>query len=137
MKIVEESGEAVREENPPRRISVVDDDASIREALKSLMRSVRFSVDVFASAEEFLASERVNDTACLILDVYLPGMNGFELQNQMNIDGRCIPVIFITAHADESSRQRALQGGAIAFLSKPVRRETLFQAIQSGLAVSK
>ena len=137
MKIVEESAAAVSEKNPPLRISIVDDDASIREALKSLMRSVRFSVDAFASAEEFLASERVSDTACLILDVYLPGMSGFELQNQMNTERRGIPVIFITAHADESSRQRALRGGAIAFLSKPVGRETLFQAIQSGLALSK
>jgi len=137
VKIVEESGAAVSEKNPPRRISIVDDDASIREALKSLMRSVQFSVDAFASAEEFLASERVNDTACLILDVYLPGMSGFELQHQMNTERRGIPVIFITAHADESSRQRALRGGAIAFLSKPVGRETLFQAIQSGLALSK
>jgi FixJ family two-component response regulator len=137
MKIIEESGAAVREKIPPRRISIVDDDASIREALKSLMRSVRFSVDAFASAEEFLASERVKDTTCLILDVYLPGMSGFELQNQMNIERRGIPIIFITAHADERSRQRALKGGAIAFLSKPVPRETLFQAIQTGLAASK
>ncbi len=63
----------------------MDDDASIREALKSLMRSVRFHVEAFASAEEFLASERLNDTACLILDVNLPGMSGFELQNHLNI----------------------------------------------------
>ena len=62
----------------------MDDDASIREALKSLMRSVRFNVEAFASAEEFLASERLNDTACLILDVNLPGMSGFELQNHLN-----------------------------------------------------
>jgi FixJ family two-component response regulator len=133
MLIVEESGAAVREKIPPRRISVVDDDASIREALKSLMRAVQFSVDAFASAEEFLASERVNDAACLILDIYLPGMSGFELQKLMNFERRGIPIIFITAHADESSRQRALQCGAIAFLSKPVRRETLFQAIESVL----
>jgi len=117
----------------PRRISIVDDDASIREALKSLMRSARLGVDAFASAEEFLASERAHDAACLILDVYLPGMNGFELQNHMNMEHCGIPIIFITAHADENSRQRALKGGAVAFLSKPVRREALFQAIQSGL----
>jgi FixJ family two-component response regulator len=124
MKIVEESkAGAVTAKSPPCHISIVDDDASIREALKSLMRSVRFNVDAFASAEEFLASERVDDTACLILDVYLPGMNGFE--------GRDIPIIFITAHSDEASRQRALKGGAIDFLSKPVRRDTLLKAIQS------
>jgi FixJ family two-component response regulator len=97
------------------------------------MRSVRFNVETFASAEEFLASERLNDTACLILDVHLPGMSGFELQNHLNIERRSIPIIFITAHADEVSRQRALKGGAIDFLGKPVRRETLFKAIQSAI----
>src|SRR6202045_2712856 len=122
---------AVTENSPPCHISIVDDDASIREALKGLMRSVRFCADAYGSAEEFLASERINDTACLILDVYLPGMNGFELQNHLKAEGRTIPIIFITAHSDEVSRQRALKGGAIDFLSKPVRRDTLLKAIQS------
>jgi FixJ family two-component response regulator len=122
---------AAKENSRPCHISIVDDDASIREALKSLMRSVRFNVDAFASAEEFLASERVDDTACLILDVYLPGMNGFELQSHLKTEGRDIPLIFITAHSDEASRQRAFKGGAIDFLSKPVRRDTLLKAIQS------
>src|ERR1700686_3072997 len=132
MTIVEESAAGgVTEKAPPRHISIVDDDASIREALKSLMRSVRFSVDAYGSAEEFLASERVNDTACLILDVYLPGMNGFELQNYLKAEGRTIPIIFITAHSDEASRERALKGGAIDFLSKPVRWEVLLKVIQS------
>ena len=81
MKIVEQGTPGAATANTTlRRISIVDDDASIREALKSLMRSVRFDVEAFASAEEFLASERLNDTACLILDVNLPGMSGFELQ---------------------------------------------------------
>ena len=134
MKIVEQTGKgAATATTPPRRISIVDDDASIREALKSLMRSVRFDVEAFGSAEEFLTSERLNDTACLILDVSLPGMSGFELQNHLNIERRSIPIIFITAHADEVSRQRALKGGAIDFLGKPVRRETLFKAIQSAI----
>jgi FixJ family two-component response regulator len=120
-------------ENAPRRISIVDDDASIREALKSLMRSVKFRVDAFASAEEFLASERLSDTECLILDVYLPGMNGFEQQERLNPQHSSIPIIFITAHADEISRERALKAGAVDFLGKPVRRETLFKAIQSAM----
>ena len=120
-------------EGSTRRISIVDDDASIREALKSLMRSVRFNVDAFGSAEEFLASERAKDTACLILDVYLPGMNGFELQNQLRGEQRDIPIIFITAHADEASRRRAIDGGAIDLLAKPVRRDALFKAIQSAM----
>src|ERR1700727_307534 len=132
MKRPEQSADGVVTANTPgRRISIVDDDASIREALKSLMRSVRFDVEAFGSAEEFLASKNLNDTACLILDVYLPGMNGFELQNHLNVEGRDIPIIFITAHADDASRQRALKAGAIDFLGKPVRWEPLFKAIQS------
>jgi FixJ family two-component response regulator len=125
---------AAKESSLPCHISIVDDDASIREALKGLMRSFRFYADAYGSAEEFLASERINDTACLILDVYLPGMNGFELQNRLKAEGRTIPLIFITAHSDEVSRQRALKGGAIDFLSKPVRREVLLKAIQSAAA---
>jgi FixJ family two-component response regulator len=134
MKTAEQS--AVREfaASPgARRISIVDDDASIREALQSLMRSVQLNVEAFASAEEFLASDRINNTSCLILDVYLPGMSGFELQSRLNADHRGIPIIFITAHADDASRERALKNGAIELLGKPVRREPLFKAIQSAI----
>ena len=134
MTIVKQStARAVPEQASPPRISIVDDDASIREALKSLMRSVRFDVEAFASAEEFLASQRSHETTCLILDLYLPGMNGFELQKHLNIEQRSIPIIFITAHADEAARQRALKAGAIELLSKPVRREPLFKAIESAI----
>jgi FixJ family two-component response regulator len=134
MKIVEQGASGLKSaDRTPPRISIVDDDASIREALKSLMRSVNFGVDAFASAEEFLASERFADTSCLILDVSLPGMSGFELQSRLNIERPAIPIIFITAHADEVSRQRALKGGAVDLLSKPVRREPLFKAIQSAI----
>src|ERR1700689_4927016 len=134
MKRLEQSADGVVTANTPgRRISIVDDDSSIREALKSLMRSVRYNAEAFASAEEFLASERLNDTACLILDVNLPGMSGFELQSHLNSEQRAIPIIFITAHADDASRQRALKSGAIDFLGKPVRCEPLFRAIQSAL----
>ena len=112
MKIVEKvPNGAAAATPPPRRISIVDDDASIREALKSLMRSVRFDVEAFASAEAFLASERLDDTSCLILDVSLPGMSGFELQNYLKVERRGIPIVFITAHSD-GSRERALKGGA-------------------------
>lgn len=97
------------------------------------MRSVQLDVEAFASAEEFLASERIKVTSCLILDVYLPGMSGFELQSHLNAERRGIPIIFITAHADEISRERALKGGAVEFLGKPVRREPLFKAIQSAI----
>ncbi len=134
MKIAEQSAARGFAGSPgARRISIVDDDASIREALQSLMRSVQLDVEAFASAEEFLASERIKVTSCLILDVYLPGMSGFELQSHLNAERRGIPIIFITAHADEISRERALKGGAVEFLGKPVRREPLFKAIQSAI----
>ena len=97
------------------------------------MRSVQFNVEAFGSAEEFLASERVKDTSCLILDMYLPGMSGFELQSRLSAEHRSIPIIFITAHADEVTRERALKGGAVEFLGKPVRREPLFKAIQMAI----
>ena len=113
------------------RISIVDDDASIREALQGLMRSMQLNVETFSSAEEFLSSERVNDTSCLILDVYLPGMSGFELQSNLNAEQRDIPIIFIAADADEALRERALKGGAVELLAKPVRREPLLRAIRS------
>lgn len=134
MKIEQESAteEAPDNESAPR-ISIVDDDASIREALKGLMRSVRFVAEAFGSAEEFLESEHVTGTSCLILDLYLPGMNGFELQSRLNTEQCAIPIIFITAHADEITRRRALDAGAVELLSKPVRREALFKAIHSAI----
>jgi FixJ family two-component response regulator len=97
------------------------------------MRAAQWHAEAFRSAEEFLASERSRNTSCLILDVYLPGMSGFELQSRLNAERRAIPIIFITAHADEASRERALKGGAIELLAKPVRRELLFKAIQSAI----
>jgi FixJ family two-component response regulator len=134
MKAAEHSAARGFTESPGAiRISIVDDDASIREALQSLMRSVQLDVEAFASAEEFLASERVKDTSCLILDLYLPGMSGFELQSRLNAGRSGIPIIFITAHADEASRERALKNGAVELLGKPVRRHPLFKAIQSAI----
>ena len=133
MKAVQQNVAGGKAGNAPRLISIVDDDASIREALKGLMRSARLNAQAFASAEDFLASESLHATSCLILDVHLPGMNGFELQNRLQAEGHGIPIIFITAHADETSRERALKGGAIEFLSKPVRREPLFNAIRTAM----
>src|SRR5579862_8218732 len=101
MTILEPSAEeAIAAQTATRPISIVDDDASIRDALRSLMRSVGIEALAFASAEEFLASEHLQDTACLILDVTLPGMSGFDLQRLLNSERPAIPVIFITAHAD-------------------------------------
>lgn len=118
---------------PRGRISIVDDDGSIREALKGLMRSVRFDAEAFASAEEFLESGSLSRTDCLILDVRLPGISGLDLQERLNSEHCDVPVIFISANVDDLSRQRALKGGAIEFLGKPVRREPLFRAIQAAI----
>jgi FixJ family two-component response regulator len=97
-------------------IAIVDDDESIREALHSLLRSVGLRAEVCASAEDFLQSGRLPDTACLIVDVRMPHLSGLELQRQL-ITAHCpIPLIFITAHEDEETRQRALRAGAIDFL---------------------
>jgi FixJ family two-component response regulator len=94
---------------------------------------VGFAVQVFASAEEFLNSDQLRQTHCLILDVRLPGMNGTELQHELAANGREIPVIFITAHADEAARARALKDGALEYLFKPFSEEALLKAIHVSL----
>jgi FixJ family two-component response regulator len=114
-------------------ISVVDDDDSVRESLQGLIRSVGFAVAVFASAEEFLSSDDLHNTDCLILDVRMPGMNGLDLQRQLRTTHHQIPVVFITAHGDEEARQRALSGGAVGYLLKPFSEEALLIAIAAAL----
>jgi len=114
-------------------ISVVDDDESVRESLSGLIRSVGFGVMVFASAEEFLHSDQLSDTDCLILDVRMPGMSGLELQRQLVAIDKLIPAIFITAHGDEDARVRALNEGAVEYLLKPFSEESLLTAIDTAL----
>ena len=114
-------------------ISVVDDDESVRESLSGLIRSVGFGAMVFGSAEEFLSSNRLLDTDCLILDVRMPGMNGLELQRRLATNHLVIPIIFITAHGDEETRVRALNGGAVEYLLKPFSEEALLNAIDAAL----
>jgi FixJ family two-component response regulator len=114
-------------------ISVVDDDDSVRESLSGLIRSVGFGVMVFASAEEFLTSDHLPDTDCLILDVRMPGMNGLDLRCRLATSHCRIPVVFITAHGDEEARQRALNGGAVEYLLKPFSEEALLNAIDAAL----
>ena len=114
-------------------LSVVDDDESVRESLSGLIRSVGFGVMVFASAEEFLGSNRLLDADCLILDVRMPGMSGIDLQRQLAASHTSIPVIFITAHGDEEARVRALNGGAVDYLLKPFSEEALLKAIDTAL----
>src|SRR2546422_1732868 len=101
------------------RISIVDDDLSVRRALRRLVRSAGYSVETFASAREFLDSSPSGRTACLVLDIQLDGMSGFELQERMATDHAHIPVIFITAHDDAATRERARQTGVSAYLRKP------------------
>jgi two-component system response regulator AtoC len=110
-------------------ISIVDDDESIRKATKRLLESVGVQVEDFASAEEFLISGSSDNSACLILDVRLPGMSGLELQNQLRALGARVPIVFITAHGDAAVRARALEGGAVDFLQKPFTEKALFKAV--------
>ena len=110
-------------------ISVVDDDASMRESLSGLIRSVGFKIMTFASAEEFLGWPRRAYADCLILDVRMPGMDGLELQRRLVCDRTPIPVIFITAHGDEETRAQALSAGAVEYLLKPFSEEALLKAI--------
>ena len=114
-------------------ISIVDDDDALRNSLDDLIRSIGFRTQGFPSAEAFLSSNQACDTACLILDVRMPGMNGLELQRKMVAANWRIPVIFITSHADDDARARALEAGAVAFLYKPFREEELLNAIDAAL----
>jgi FixJ family two-component response regulator len=114
-------------------IAIVDDDDSLRKSLDNLLRSVGFRTQGFSSAEAFLSSQQVHDTACLILDARMPGMSGLELQHQIVAANWQIPIIFITAHADDEARARALEGGAVAFLYKPCPEDDLLNAIDAAL----
>jgi FixJ family two-component response regulator len=114
-------------------ISIVDDDEAVRLALRSLVRSLGYVSNVFASAEEFLESSRLNESSCLISDVQMPGMNGIELQGRLKRLNCRTPVIFVTAFPDERNRARALEAGAIGFLEKPFEGRTMIQLIETAL----
>ena len=114
-------------------IAVVDDDDALRNSLDDLLQSVGFRVQGFASAEAFLQAQPAPETACLLLDVRLPGMNGLELQRQLGVMHWRIPIIFVTAYADDDVRAHALAAGAIAVLSKPCREADLLHAIDAAL----
>jgi len=117
-------------------VYLVDDDISIRESMTGLLEALGLVVISFDSAESFLRHERVDSAACLILDLQLPRMNGLELQNQLT-QSESLPVIFITAHGDIPSSVRAMKGGAMEFLTKPVDREVLTAAIATALAFNR
>jgi FixJ family two-component response regulator len=114
-------------------MAIVDDDDALRTSLDNLLRSVGFRAHGFASAEAFLRSNHVHETACLILDVRMAGMNGLELQRQIVAADWQIPIIFITSHVDDEARARALVAGAVAFLHKPCREDDLLHAIDAAL----
>ena len=114
-------------------VFVIDDDESMREALKSLIRSVGLSVETFASAHEFLQSRRPDIPACLILDVRMPGLSGLDLQRDLGEANIHIPIIFITGHGDIPMSVRAMKAGAVEFLTKPFRDQDLLDAIQQAL----
>ena len=120
-------------DNITDKVFVIDDDESIREALKSLIRSVGLSVETFASAQEFLQSPRPDVPSCLILDVRMPGLSGLDLQRDLTEANIHIPIIFITGHGDIPMSVRAMKAGAVEFLTKPFRDQDLLDAIQQAL----
>jgi FixJ family two-component response regulator len=117
----------------PQLVAIIDDNELVRIALEGLMKSVGFPALAFAHAEEFLASDRKRDTACLIVDIRLPGMSGLALQSKLNAERYRIPTIFITAHGDEEVRMQALRAGAVEFLTKPFDDEALLQSVRAAL----
>ena len=119
--------------NVAEMVFVIDDDESIREALKSLIRSVGLSAETFASAQDFLQSSRPDVPSCLILDVRMPGLSGLDLQRDLAETNTQIPIIFITGHGDIPMSVRAMKAGAVEFLTKPFRDQDLLDAIQQAL----
>jgi len=115
-------------------VSIVDDDESVRESLPDLLREFGFRVEAFSSAEEFLRSESLNRTKCLILDVAMPGMSGPDLQRELTRLRHDSPIVFITAHRDE--RTRVLAEGAVECLFKPFSEAALLEAVNSALRVA-
>jgi len=117
-------------------VSVVDDDQSVRESLPDLLREFGFAVAVFSSAEEFLASDSIGQTQCLILDIAMPGMTGPDLQQELMLRRVEIPIVFITAHKDEAVRPRLLQQGAVDCLFKPFSETALLDALNAVLGMN-
>ena len=114
-------------------VSVVDDDESVRESLPDLLKELGFAAQAFASAEEFLASDSLRQTKCLVLDVAMPGMTGPDLQRELARRKENIPIVFITAHTSEVVRSRLLKEGAVECLFKPFTDIALFEALKAAL----
>ncbi len=114
-------------------LSIVDDDESVRESLPDLLNEFGFASRTFSSAEEFLSSDSLDQTRCLILDVAMPGMNGLELQQVLQQRARNIPIVFITAQRDRATQERALRQGAVRLLLKPFSDTALLEAVKAAL----
>jgi|SRR5882724_3069319 len=115
-------------------VSIVDDDESLRRSLRNLLGSVGFRVETFASAEAFLQTNHHDQTGCLVLDLRMPGMNGFDLLRHLSGTGSRIPTVILTAHGADEARQRSLQAGAVAFLSKPFNGNALIDVVRTALS---
>ena len=114
-------------------VCVVDDDESVRESLPDLLKELGFEARAFSSGQEFLASDCLNRTACLILDISMPGMTGFDLQRELRLRDQRIPIIFITAQMEGTLRANALGGGAVGFLLKPFSDTALLASVKAAL----
>ncbi len=128
--------ESRRETATRALVSVVDDDESVRESLPDLLKEFGFEVQAFSSGQEFLASDWMNRTSCLILDIAMPGMTGLDLQQELHRRGQKIPTVFITAQADTALRARAFEGGAVGFLLKPFSDTALLESVETALRTS-
>jgi FixJ family two-component response regulator len=117
-------------------VTIVDDDESVRESLPDLLRELGFAAQAFSSAEEFLASDAVGQTRCLILDIAMPGMTGYDLQRELTRRRHETPVVFITAHGDDDLRPRVLEDGAVECLLKPFSDTALLDGVNAALRVS-
>jgi FixJ family two-component response regulator len=117
-------------------VSVVDDDESVRESLPDLLREFGYAARTFSSAEEFLGSDCVDQTRCLMLDIGMPGMTGPDLQRELKLRGQQIPIVFITAHKDEAIRTRVLEEGAVECLFKPFSDTAVLEALNTALQLN-
>jgi FixJ family two-component response regulator len=114
-------------------IAIVDDDETVRHATEQLVQSLDYNASTFGSADEFLKSEQVHDTSCLITDVQMPGLSGIDLQDRLIARGHRIPIIFMTGYRDDSVRARAMKAGAVCFLNKPLREDHFIECIEKAL----
>jgi FixJ family two-component response regulator len=111
-------------------VCIVDDDASVRSGVGNLLKAVGYATVTFSSGEEFLASPMIDDALCVLLDLKMQGMQGLEVQRQLNAERRRIPVVFMSAHGDDEAVRRAMQHGAVGFLRKPFAEEVLLDSIE-------